>query len=148
MLLYALITSSAFAMSNFPADLQTDLGMQCTATCDLCHSSPSGSGVPTEPFGIAMVDRGLTVDAATVAGALDAMVADAVDSDGDGIIDTEALAQGLNPNPTGADYCPVGSSITGPVYGCASVSASPVSGLAGLLIGLVALADRRRRAAA
>ena len=143
MLLLTLTLSSAFALSSFPGEVEADLGMPCAPTCDLCHSSAGGGGTPTQAFGVAMMDRGMTSSSSTIATALDAMVADAVDSDEDGIIDTEALAQGLNPNPDGTDFCADGSS--GPTYGCLSVTGSSAGGIAGLLVGLGALVARRRR---
>jgi len=144
-MLSILLVSTAFAMPQFPGLIETDLGMPCTPTCDLCHSTAGGSGVPTQAFGIAMKDRGLSVMDSTVTPALDAMGADMVDSNGDGTIDTEELAQGLNPNPGGTDYCPVGSGITGPSYGCLSTVPSPAAGFAGLAVGLLAMLRRRRR---
>ena len=140
-MLIVLLASASFAMSNFPGDIADDLGMPCTPTCDLCHSSASGGGTPTTAFGMAMMDRGMTSSSSSLAGALDQMVADAVDSDDDGIIDTEELAQGMNPNGD-ADYCVNGQ--VGPSYGCASPGARPL-GLAALSLGLLGLALRRRR---
>lgn len=141
-MLIPLLASTAFAMSSYPGAIAEDLGMPCTPTCDLCHSSASGGGAPTTAFGLAMVDRGLTASTSTLAAALDAMIGDAVDSDADGIMDTEALAQGLDPNG-GTPYCAEGAA--GPSYGCLSVTASPATGGAGLLLGLAALLRRRRR---
>lgn len=140
-MLIVLLASASFAMSNFPADIADDLGMPCTPTCDLCHSSSAGGGTPTTPFALAMMDRGMTSASSSLAAALDQMVADAVDSDDDGIIDTEELAQGMNPNGD-TDFCADGQ--VGPSFGCASAGARP-AGLAVLSLGLLGLALRRRR---
>lgn len=140
-MLLILYTAAAFAMSDFPNAVADELGMPCTATCDLCHSSSSGGGTPTQAFGLAMMDRGLTADSSTIAGALDLMVADAVDSDGDGLIDTEELARGRNPNG-GADYCAAGES--GPTYGCLSTTGGARGGLLVAALGLGLLLRRRR----
>lgn len=140
-MLLALLASTAFAMSNFPGDIADDLGMPCTPTCDLCHSSASGGGTPTTAFGLAMMDRGLTASADSIAGALDAMVADGVDSDDDGTIDTEELAQGMNPNG-GTDFCADGQA--GPSYGCLSTTSGSAVAWPALLLGLGLLLRRRR----
>lgn len=138
-----LLLPTALAMSTYPGEIYNDLGMPCAATCDLCHSSTSGGGTPTQAFGLAMMDRGLTSSADTLGPALDAMVADAVDSDDDGVIDTEALARGENPNPGGEPFCVAGG-LDAPSYGCLSVVSSPAAGLLGMLAGLGAALRRRR----
>lgn len=140
-LMLALLAGPAQALSTFPAEIETDLGMPCAPTCDLCHSSASGGGTPTQPFGLAMMDRGLSSSADSIAPALDEMVADAVDSDGDGTIDTEDLALGENPNPDGSPFCAAG--IEGPSYGCLNVAPAS-AGLLGLLLGTGLVARRRR----
>ncbi len=141
-MLIALLASTAFALPNYPDEIAADLGMPCTPTCDLCHSSAAGGGVPTTPFGTAMINRGMTTDMASLAMALDMMVSDAVDSDGDTIIDTEELAQGMNPNG-GTDYCADGQ--VGPTYGCLSSAGTARGGLFAALLGLGAMLLRRRR---
>lgn len=140
-LLLALLAGPAHALSNFPAEIEADLGMPCAPTCDLCHASTSGGGTPTQAFGLAMMDRGMSSSTDSIAPALDALVADAVDSDGDGTIDTEDLALGENPNPDGNDFCAAG--IEGPSYGCLNVAPAS-AGLLGLLLGTGLVARRRR----
>lgn len=140
-LLWTLSAAPVQALSNFPAEVQDDLGMPCAPTCDLCHSGASGGGTPTQAFGLAMMDRGLTSSTSSIAVALDEMVADAVDSDEDGTIDTEDLALGENPNPDGNDFCAAG--LEGPSYGCLNVAPAS-AGLLGLLLG-GGLVVRRRR---
>ncbi|RME20201.1 MAG: hypothetical protein D6798_20985 [Deltaproteobacteria bacterium] len=89
-----------------------------------------------------MMDRGMTTDMASLSMALDMMAADGVDSDGDGIIDTEELALGMNPNG-GADYCADGQ--VGPSYGCLSSAATARGGFLAALLSLGAMLARRRR---
>ena len=101
----------AFATSSFPGEANTHLGMECFATCLLCHTSPAGgTGTATQPFALSLVAEGLvTSDPTTLGVALDALLAQgaAADVDGDGQNDVEQLAAGENPNPDGTDFCPV-----------------------------------------
>jgi hypothetical protein len=129
---------AALATANFPSAIESELGAACRVPCTVCHATNAGgSGTVTRAFGIAMKDRGLVgSDTAALADALAQMDADGVDSDGDGVLDTQALADGLDPND-GSGLC--GALL--PTYGCfGGGSAAAVALMAPLV------ARRRRRA--
>lgn len=134
------LVAMAHASSTYPADVQSDLGMPCAPQCTLCHTSNvGGAGTVTQPFGVAMMDRGLTGGgrASLLTAALDAMATDAIDSDGDGVADVDELADGGNPNDDTV-FCDV---VT-PSYGCLNTAASAWT-LTGAIVAAFAL--RRRR---
>lgn len=132
--MFWMMLTAAWASYPYPAALQEELTAPCAPTCTVCHASNAGGGgtVVTE-FGVAMMERGLVgaSDTASLTAALDQMITDGVDADGDGLTDAEALSEGLDPNPGGAAFCDV---LT-PSYGCFNTSARPASWL-GVLAGL------------
>ncbi|MES2642126.1 MAG: hypothetical protein V4850_21770 [Myxococcota bacterium] len=150
MLILSLI-ASAWASSSYPGALETELDMPCAPTCTVCHSTNAGGqGTVVQPFGLAMLDRGLT-GAGNIAGlteALDVMAADAVDSDGDGTSDLDELVLGADPNPDAAVFCDIdgGGEVVVPIYGCFEGSGSAAGMGLGALLGLMALRRRARRA--
>jgi hypothetical protein len=134
----------AWATPNFPGAIQTDLAAVAAPSCSVCHANGvTGRGTVTTNFGAAMMARGMVAyDETALKTALDQMTADRVDSNGDGIIDTDALKQGLDPNAGGT------STVESPTYGCA-VGRAPGPAAAALALLLVlgaALAAARRRA--
>lgn len=143
-MLISLMISGAWASTGYPDEIASYLGVSCTPVCTVCHATNSGgSGTVTQPFGIAMEDRGLTGGSnnTSLTDALDQMTADVVDSDGDGTIDTDDLVGGVDPN-TGTAFCDVVS----PIYGCSTAPAgSAAAGLVGALLGLATTLTLRRR---
>ena len=138
-----LFITSALASSTYPDAIATELGVSCTPQCTVCHETNSGgSGTVIMEFGMAMEDRGLTGGANTsgLQTALASMTADGVDSDGDGVSDTDELIAGTDPNPGGAPFCDV---LT-PTYGCFNTTQRPASGMA-LLGALTAFVLVTRR---
>jgi hypothetical protein len=140
MLLF-LLQGAAHASATYPAAISTDVGAPCAFTqCTLCHSSNIGGlGTVVTPFGLAMMDAGLTggLQNDLVPAALDVLAADGFDSDSDGVSDVDELAAGDDP-AGGTALC---DAVT-PIYGC--VNHTP--GLAGALgLVLAAAATRRRR---
>lgn len=139
MLLF-LLQGAAHASATYPAALSADVGAPCTFTqCTVCHASNiGGAGTVVTPFGLAMMDAGLTgaLQADLIPGALDVLAADGFDSDGDGVSDVDELAAGDDPSG-GPAFCDTAT----PVYGC--VNHTP--GLAGALGLLLAAAATRRR---
>lgn len=136
-----LLVSAAHASLVYPNELSTELGMPCAPLCTACHDSQAGgAGTVTQPFGMAMMDRGLTGAAQVdlLATALAAMEADAVDSDADGTLDVDELLAGEDPNG-GEPFC----GVLTPTYGCFNHTPGLATGV-GVVLGALAL--RRRRA--
>jgi hypothetical protein len=127
----------AIATSSFPAAIESDLGTLCRPPCTVCHTNNSGgSGTVTQPFGVAMKDRGLVGGSVSkLQDALAQMDADGVDSDGDGILDTQALTDGIDPND-GTTFC----GTLRPEYGCVGGGT-----YAGVLLFVLPVVARRRR---
>jgi hypothetical protein len=152
-----LLPGRAHATSNFPAELQSHLGLRSTPDCTLCHTtSLGGVGTVTKPFGQSMRAHGLVAfDTGSLDRALDALASINADSDGDCIPDIQELKQGADPNVPNADAgrcTPTGggSGELLPRYGCGARVApendegATVGGLA-IACLLVANAARRRR---
>lgn len=137
----------AAASPNYPDAVQAAAGSPCPPPCTVCHESSSGGyGTAVKPFARAMAKIGKldAEDSALVAPAIEALKAQATDSDGDGTGDVAEVAAGNDPNRHGdGDLC-------GPEYGCGAriEPGQRVDGWALLLSVLVALslvARGRRR---
>jgi len=130
--MFLVLSATALASPLYPLEIRDLSGAPCEPACTVCHESNlGGSGSVNQPFGEAMMARGLTgaSDTDALAEAYSQLVDDAVDSDADGTSDAEALASGLEPN-TGAPLCDV---VT-PTFGCLSHSpGAPGAALVGLL---------------
>ena len=120
-LLLALAVTSpliARATPNFPAAIARDLQLSAPPPCTICHATNAGgTGTVVKPFGKYLLSRGLApFDENSLAGALAAAAGERHDTDGDGILDVDALKQGLDPNgsPTSA------KALEDPTFGCAS----------------------------
>lgn len=147
-MLWTLLAPVAWASSLYPTDLVALLDMPCPPPCTVCHTSlGGGAGTVTAELGIALMDRGLTGGSASASleTAVAALVADGVDSDGDGTPDADALAAGQDPNPDGVDFC--ASDVLTPRYGCGA-STRPGAALEGLVVGVAAAAVWLRRRSA
>ncbi len=105
-LLLLVVAAPAFATDTFPATIQTKYGLADLPPelCALCHTNGiTGSGTVNTPIGRALRMRGLTANnAASLNAALDALAADAVDSDNDGVTDVAELMAGTSPNVANA----------------------------------------------
>ena len=105
-LLLLVVAAPAFATDMFPATIQTKYGLPDLPPelCALCHTNGIvGSGTVNTPFGRALRMRGLLPsNAASLTAALDALAADAVDSDNDGVTDVAELMAGTSPNVANA----------------------------------------------
>jgi hypothetical protein len=134
---------TAGATAGFPAEIRFDLNAPSVPGCTLCHATTAGGGSVTQPFGQAMIARGLRPgDSASLTTAMQALEAEGTDSDGDGLGDIEELRQGLDPNN------PNDAGTTPPVYGCgAEVVRHPPSAWGSVILGLgLAFTWARRRA--
>lgn len=141
----SLVVGGAAATPNFPRALQRELEASATPDCSICHvNGRVGRGTVNTPFGSGMRSRGLVAyDEGALAKAAAAMEADRVDSDGDGVLDVDAIRMGKDPNPVESFVDP-----TIPRYGCVgSVSPTPPGELsiAFAFLALAWLARRRGR---
>lgn len=142
MITVLMLASAAMASAVYPAAVEINAGMPCTPQCTLCHSTNAGgAGTVVSSFGNSMKDRGLLGGGQTdlLIAALDQMGVDGVDSDNDGIIDVDELANGDNPNG-GVAFC----SVLTPTYGCDTGSGLGV-GASAAILSIAAI--RRRKAA-
>lgn len=147
MLAVLLASGTARATPNFPGALAGTLGGP-TPAYSVCHTcGVTGRGTVNTPWGAALRSRGLAAyDEASLRSAVSQMEAERVDSDGDGIIDVDALRAGSDPNPP---TCDTNKDPTIPVYGCvgrlAPSDATPLPLVLLVTVCLVLAAARRRR---
>lgn len=137
--------SPARATPDVRAALETELNLGYSPGCTLCHDGTPGPGTATTPFATSMIQRGLTpADTTSVAGAVAAMRADQVDSDGDGQTDIDELIAGQDPNVAGGSLA-----TDSPEYGCGASIADrvydPLGACAALVVSLTLLRLGRRR---
>ncbi len=108
----------ARATPDFPEALARDLQLSAPPACTICHASNEGGvGTVVKPFGKYLRSRGLVpFDESSLAGSLAAAQGERHDTDGDGILDIDALKQGLDPNgsPSSAPQ------IADPTFGCSA----------------------------
>lgn len=147
-------SSPAYATNRFPGEIYYHLYASYTVPpytppCRLCHLRGStGPGTAQTPFALSMKARGLVKsDAASLTRALDAMVRDQVDSDGDGIPDIREIEDDTDPN-TPANVSLSGE--PGPNAGCGGSQKGtggrpPASSALGVLGSLLFARLRRRR---
>ncbi|HVZ88111.1 MAG TPA: hypothetical protein VHG72_14155 [Polyangia bacterium] len=144
----------ARAVPRFPGEIidyfknnhSPPVNLDYTPPCRLCHiDGTTGSGSVQTPFGISMLAHGLTEDRGSITTALEALDADGIDSDGDGVPDISELSMGTDPNSS--SDAPLSS--MDPSYGCAVASPRRGAGRRSLGCGAVLMAVlliRRRRA--
>lgn len=135
------LPASSQARPGFPGEIQQHLGLDSEPSCLLCHGSKQGGGPVTQPFGLAMLDAGLTSSGnESLTSALDKLDADKTDSNGDGVPDIQGLKQHIMPVPSKEPI----------EYGCGGntiAKASPVRSPASMmvLIAFVLLGGLRAR---
>jgi len=139
--------SVAHATPNFPRAIQARLGAVSAPDCSICHVGRTGRGTVVSPFGSAMRGNGLMAyDEGSLGRALQTLEADRVDSDGDGILDVDALRAGKDPNPAGTGD--TGIEPETPEFGCVGrVSRTgdvPLLGASALVVCGAILGARRR----
>jgi hypothetical protein len=128
---------AARATPNFPAAIQRDLQLSSPPACTICHATnDGGAGTVTKGFGKYLTSRGLApFDESSLAGSLAAAAGERHDTDGDGILDIDALKQGLDPNGSPKTQ-PL--NLEDPSFGCSTTGGGGASSTL-LLIGVVAL---------
>ena len=139
--------TAARATPTFPGVIRSELGLSSTPQCAVCHQGQTAVGTVTTPFGASLRARKLVFyNDASLRTALSALAAENVDSDGDGMSDTEELKADRDPNKSDATSGGGGTTepATGlppePFYGCtAAPGAAPVA------LVLLGLGLRRRR---
>ena len=143
-----LLALPAWATDAFPGAIQARymLADLPPEQCALCHvNGIIGVGTVNTPFGKAMRARGLVpYEIATLNAALDAMAAQSVDSDGDGVTDVAELMAGTSPNVAQGTGGGGGGNVAlpPPRFGC---GASVVPGLMFLTALLPLLRSRRKK---
>ena len=140
---------AARATPNFPAAIARDLQLSAPPACTVCHATNAGgAGTVVKPFGKYLVSRGLApFDENSLSGALAAAAGERHDTDGDGILDVDALKQGLDPNGTSSH----GPAIEDPTFGCSTARGGGGSTfflMAAVLLRLAAAHVARWRGAA
>ncbi|HZW87612.1 MAG TPA: hypothetical protein VFF12_00915 [Myxococcaceae bacterium] len=140
LLLVLAVTSplAARATPNFPDAIARDVQASGAPACTICHATNAGgSGTVVKPFGKYLVSRGLApFDEGSLAGALAAAAGERHDTDGDGILDVDALKQGLDPNGSS----PRAGGLEDPTFGCASAQGGGETSLFLALVVLLRLA--------
>jgi hypothetical protein len=116
---------AARATPNFPSAMARDLQLSTPPPCTVCHATNAGGpGTVVKPFGKYLLSRGLApFDEGSLAGALAAAAGERHDTDADGVLDVDALKQGLDPN--GSSAPPTG--LEDPSFGCSSTGTSGVT---------------------
>jgi hypothetical protein len=140
-------TPHAFALPEYPEALQKAADSPCLPHCNVCHRDDNaGSGTVDRPFGKSIESVGRLGGGGTgqVKAAVKRLQEAGTDSDGDGVSDTDELAQGDDPNYAGdGDLC-------GPQVGCSAsrrtvLGSEAWAGLLGLLTTLTVARFQRRR---
>ena len=145
---FAAAPATARATEEFPWSIRSDLALDYEPPCALCHENGmTGTGTVRTPFGMSMRLRGMIAgNDASLAKALDAMAADNVDSDHDGVSDIEELKSHTDPNRYGA--LPLDQA-NEPTYGCGGTIARSPQGAGAatgaVLLGALALGLSLRR---
>lgn len=142
-----LAAGQAAASPEFPDIIAQTLGTSSTPPCTICHATLSGgAGTVVKPFGQYLQQRGVTAgNDDSLKKALQAMIGEKHDTDGDGTTDEDALKAGKDPNGAGS------SNVEPIAYGCggriaprSASSADAWAALGSAALGLAALRMRRR----
>ena len=136
---------AAWAKEEFPGKVARALGAPTPPPCGLCHQfGKTGGDTLVTPFAWAMRARGLTGES-TLDEALARVEADRVDSDGDGVTDTDEIIAATDPNSP-ASTPATGGPIADPQLGCSVAAGRQPVDVAGIVLLVCLGAFGRRRA--
>lgn len=95
-----LVAAPAWASAQFPPTIKAKYSLAAEPPCAICHTNGiTGIGTVNTLFGTALRMHGLVAGSdASLNAALDALAAQNVDSDGDGVTDVAELMAGTDPN--------------------------------------------------
>jgi hypothetical protein len=165
------VSGASFACPTFPAAVQSDLGLDYTPPCLICHTSAVGlPTTATQPLAVELIKLGVSLacDTTVLANALTEMETDKTSVDVTGTPATTLLQEGCDPNSDqqigtssiDGGTCPGSSSADSDVpptttYGCGAqvpTSATIARGPAGwqgaaVIAAIAGLAFARRRRA-
>jgi hypothetical protein len=136
------LAHAAQAKEQFRDAIATELHAPQKPPCSICHLGGKTSGATVfTPFAWTMRAYGMSDSASSVRSAIQAVEAEKVDSDGDGVPDFQEIVDGTNPNAPGT-----ATDIQDPQLGC-EVGGGTAGYLAtaGSAILLVWSVRRRRR---
>ena len=136
------LTHAAQAKEQFRDAITSELHLRQTPPCSICHLGGKTSGATVfTPFAWTMRAHGMSDSTSSVRTAIRAVETDKVDSDGDGVPDTQEIIDGTDPNAPGT-----ATDIQDPQLGCRLGGGAGGRGAtAGSTILLVWLIRRRRR---
>jgi hypothetical protein len=136
-LLVVLLPATARAVPEFPREIQRALALDYDPPCSLCHvKENTGTGTAETPFALSMREQGLIPDDGNaLRSALTGLKQAAIDSDGDGVSDTDELIVGTDPNSVAPASL---KNRVEPQWGCSALPGSAHVGC--IWCGLVALA--------
>jgi hypothetical protein len=162
---------SVFADDRYPPLVRSELGLRSEPACTLCHTTAVGrKRTATKKFAETLQILGLppAYDPGKLSAILDEMDACSIDSDDDGVSDTEEIRNGDDPSDgSGGATTQCGGNAGGaggasgrvelgggvdifdgrlPEHGCALGSSRTRAGAGGVLLALMALGLVRRTA--
>lgn len=144
----------AHASSNYPETIQAVTGAAAKPECTLCHTTDSGgAGTVTRPFGKLMMNKYKLTSGNPdyLKRVLSGLQAEGVDSNGNGVIDFDELAQGKDPfGAVLADGGAAENPVPDPRFGCgATIAPNAVPGRSWMLLlsslGLATVLRQRTR---
>jgi len=144
------VSSLALATPTFPATIRNHLDLAYQPPCTLCHATVGGGGPVVTAMGRSLLARGMVANNdASLRAALDRLVTERVDSDGDGTIDIDELLVASDPNTAQvsnlADVPPLEHGCVGQIAPRGRLGAPAFAGVLAALLLLARRKERRER---